>query len=112
MLRLDWHSIYHVQGKDLIEHLTQKYPQVFNQELGCGQDVKAKMNISRGTQPKFFKARSVSYYNKEKVEEELERLQTQGIISPITYSEWATPVVPVAKPNNKVRLYAVITKSR
>lgn len=103
-LRLDWHGIYHVHMTNSIEHVTQKYQDVFNQELGCVHDVKAKINISNGAKPKFFKARSVSYYNKQKVEAELERLQTQGIITPVTYSEWATPVVPVAKPDNKIRL--------
>ena len=30
-----------------------------------------------------------------KVEAELQRLQDQGIISPIKYSKWAAPIVPV-----------------
>jgi len=32
-----------------------------------------------------------------KVEKELWKLETQGIISPVKYSEWVVPIVPVLK---------------
>ena len=38
---------------------------------------------------------------KEKV---LEDLQKKGIISPVQFSSWAAPVVPVLKRNGKIRL--------
>ena len=47
--------------------------------------------------PRFFKPRSVSYYLKEKVEQELARLQDDGMISPVRFSDWAAPIVPVVK---------------
>jgi len=48
------------------------------------------------------KARSVPYALKAKVEQELERLQGEGIISPVEFSEWAAPIVPVVKSNVSV----------
>ena len=41
---------------------------------------------------------------KEKVEEDLDRLERIGVISKVETSEWATPTVPVRKPNGSVRL--------
>ena len=38
------------------------------------------------------------------MEEELKRLQQQGIISPVTHSDWATPIVPISKPDRSVRI--------
>ena len=45
------------------------------------------------------------YAIKPYFEKELERLQKEGIISPVEYSQWASGVVPVAKRETKdVRL--------
>ena len=41
---------------------------------------------------------------KEKVEEDLNRLEKIGVISKVETSEWATPTVPVRKPNGSVCL--------
>ena len=40
---------------------------------------------------------------KDKVEEELHRLEGLGIITPIKHSQWAAPVVPVLKHNGSIR---------
>ena len=36
------------------------------------------------------------------VEKELEHLVTEGILKPISHSEWAAPIVPIIKPDNSV----------
>ena len=41
---------------------------------------------------------------KERIEGELNRLTNSGVISQVQTSEWATPTVPVKKPNGSVRL--------
>ena len=41
---------------------------------------------------------------REKVEAELVKLESLGIISPVQFSNWAAPIVPVAKKDNTVRL--------
>ncbi|CAK1578727.1 unnamed protein product [Parnassius mnemosyne] len=41
---------------------------------------------------------------RDKVEEELNRLVTLGILVPIDQSEYATPIVPVLKENNKIKI--------
>ena len=54
--------------------------------------------------PLYFKARSVPFALKQKVEQELERLESQDVITPIRFSEWATPIVPVVKNDGTVRV--------
>ena len=54
--------------------------------------------------PKFFKARPLPFSLKDKVEEELQRLESLGIITPVKHSKWAAPVVPVLKQNGTIRL--------
>ena len=46
----------------------------------------------------------MSYFLREKVDKELQRLQDQGIISPVTFSDWAAPIVPVLKTDGNVRI--------
>ena len=44
------------------------------------------------------------YCLKEKVEKELERLVDLKIITPVSFSDWAAPIVPVIKQDGTVRL--------
>ena len=71
------------------------YSPVFNGELGAMKGVEAKIFVKEGAMPKFFKPRTVPYILRARVEAELTHLQELGIISPVQYSEWAAPIVPV-----------------
>ena len=39
-----------------------------------------------------------------KVEQELNRLQRQGVLTPVAFSDWAAPIVPVLKKDGSVRI--------
>ncbi|XP_071579209.1 uncharacterized protein [Temnothorax nylanderi] len=54
--------------------------------------------------PIFVKARPVPFKLRPLVEKEINSLVEAGILVKVTTSEWATPVVPVLKKNNTVRL--------
>ena len=55
--------------------------------------------------PKFCNPRPIPYAFKSLVEDELNRLSELGIITPVQFSEWATPIVPVLKRDkNSVRI--------
>ena len=79
-----------------LEGILDKHSIVFSEEFGCMNGSAVQLQIDK-IQPKFFKPRTVPYILKEKVETELQRLEKLGIISPIKFSKWAAPVVPVMK---------------
>ena len=77
---------------------------LFSDELGCIKGVHAKIHVDASVSPKYFRARSIPYALRGKVEDELERLQEKGVIEPVSFSEWAAPVVPVMKGDGSIRI--------
>ena len=77
---------------------------VFNDELGTLHGTTVKLHIDRQSVLKFCKARSILFSLKKKVESELQRLEDAGVISPIRFSDWAMPTVPVTKRDGSVRI--------
>ena len=51
--------------------------------------------------PRFFKPRAIPYALRDRVEDELKRLQDEGIIEPVPFSDWAAPIVPIVKADKK-----------
>ena len=98
------HMASEINPPSALQSVLAKYPDVFMEGLGTLKGVKAKIYFDQGAEPKYIKARSVPYALKTNVELELERLEREGIISPAEFSEWAAPIVPVAKPNGTVRI--------
>ena len=95
---------------NLVEHDTKlkevldRHADVFDGGLGCLKDVQIDLTMDEKVKPKFFKPRTVPFVWKTKVEEELTRLEQQGIISPVKHSQWAAPIVPVPKKDGSVRI--------
>ena len=54
--------------------------------------------------PKFYRPRPVALSLREKVFNEIDRLRSLGVITPIKHSEWATPIVPIVKTDGSIRL--------
>jgi len=69
------------------------------------KDVEAKLYVNTDARPLFFKARSVPYALRQKVEHELERLQNQDVITPVPHPDWAALIVAVVN----LFVYAEIT---
>ena len=70
--------------------------------------MKAKLTLKPDATPRFVKARPVPYTMRPKIERELEKLQQVGVLSPVTWSEWATPIAAVQKSDGGVRLCETI----
>ena len=108
--RIQWHQInalvtWHTTGyAEKVEVLVKGFPEVFNDNLGEIHPFKARLVLKEGAQPVFCRPRSVPFAIKEQIETELERLEKTGVICPVKYSEWATPIVPVAKPDRSIRI--------
>ena len=66
--------------------------------------IEAKLNLKDDSQPRLLKARPIAYALKPKVEEELRRLQNEGILTERKWSDWVTPIVPVTKKDGSIRL--------
>lgn len=77
--------------------LVKEFPEVFTEKLGCLRDFKVCIPVGEGAQPKFYKARPVPYAMRARVEEELDKLEQQGVWRRVQYSRWAAPIVPVLK---------------
>ena len=93
---LDWNEIHHVYS-DSLKLILDKYPSVFQEELGTLNGSQAKIHVDPYAKPHFFKARTVPYAFRDKVEVELKRLQEEGTLEPVGLSAWAAPIVPVLK---------------
>ena len=74
-LRLDWKQIFVVHSPRSLDAVLEAHQQVFTNELGTVKDVKATIHVDPDATPRFFKARSLPFPLKKKVEQELERLQ-------------------------------------
>ena len=73
---------------------------MFHKELGTLKGFQAKIHVDPHAKPHFFKARTVPYAFRDKVEVELKWLQEEGTLEPVEVSAWATPIVPVLKSDN------------
>lgn len=88
-----------------VEDIFQKFPNVFEEKIGCVPNCQVQLQLRPNAKPVFTKERSVPYALQEKVEKELDSLEAQGIISPVPTSDWGSPLVCIPKPDGKnVRL--------
>ena len=69
----------------------EEVPDVFKEGLGELKGMKVNIHVKDDAM-------------KQKVKEELNRLQESGIIEPVQFSEWAAPIVPVLKSNGQIRI--------
>ena len=77
---------------------------MFEDCIGKLVGMKAKLTLKPDATPRFVKARPVPYTMRPQIERELEKLQQVGVLSPVTWSEWATPIAAVQKSDGGVRL--------
>ena len=105
-LKMDWEEICHLdlKGMPAVKSILSAHSAVFQEGLGTLKGIKARLYMKEGRQPKYFKPRPVPYALRDKIEAEINRLEKEGIISPVQFSEWATPIVPVAKPDKTIRI--------
>lgn len=105
--RLDWQSIGQVQMQsfqDRLGPMLEKYAEVFSEKPSKIQPFEAKLVLKGEGRPVFCRPRSVPFALKGAIEEELAKLVKLGVLVQVPSSEWATPIVPVVRSNNKVRL--------
>ena len=123
LIRIDWPRVFRVekvkreeeppikQAENLtpatkvkLEALLDKYADIFGEDRGKLRTGKGHLQLRDDAVPKFCKARPLPYALRSKVAEELSRLESDGIISPVSWSDWATPIVPIVKKDGSVRV--------
>lgn len=72
---------------------------MFADGLGMLNEYEAKVHIDPKATPNFYQARSVPFACREIVDRELQRLEKEGTIESVDFSDWATPIVTVLKPD-------------
>ncbi|CAC5364000.1 unnamed protein product [Mytilus coruscus] len=106
-IRLDWSKINKVSVENVnvkTKELLDQHASVFSDNIGCVKGIKGNLIMKDNVKPVFMKARPIPYALRPKVEQELDRLEEEGIISKVPTSEWATPIVPVVKKSGGVRI--------
>ena len=84
--------------------MQDKYADVFEDKLGTFKSAKAKLPFKEDSQAHFCKASAVPCALRPTVEEELRRLQNEGILTNVEWSDRATPIVPVPKKDGSFRI--------
>ncbi|XP_046975644.1 uncharacterized protein K02A2.6-like [Vanessa cardui] len=103
LVPVNYHSI---ENESFITDLQQKYSSLFSDKLGTFNKYKIKLSLRDNVKPVFFKARPIAFALRDKVIKEIDRLVSLGILEPVEYSEYASPIVPVLKRDGSVRLCA------
>lgn len=83
--------------------LCSKY-NVFEDRLGTFRMSKIALKIQDNMQPRHLKPRPVPFALKPKIDNEISGLVKTGVLISVEFSDWATPIVPLLKPNGTVRL--------
>ena len=112
-IRLDWKNLFSPpmgqfsvgQDNDVrIERLKERYTEIFKPELGTVVGVTAKLHLKENATPVFQLVRPVPYALRSAVEEELKRMEVEGVLKPVGVSDWATPIVCVPQTDGSVRI--------
>lgn len=85
---------------DSVEQLKRQFPEVFQSTLGRCTKAQVKLYVKPEARPIYCPKRPVAYAAAPKVEAELQRLEDNGIISTVQFSDWAAPIVVVRKADN------------
>ena len=89
-VKLNWQNIFNIQENNpQLQRVLEGHKDVFIKKLGALKGTKVKIYVDPEATPKFMKARPVPYSLKAKVQMGLARLQSEGILSPVEFSEWA-----------------------
>lgn len=70
-------------------------------QLEHSRTYKVSISLKENATPVFRKAYNIPYSLQDMIHEKLKKLRNQGIIAPINYSTWVTPIVVVQKKRKK-----------
>ena len=103
-IRPNWNQIATVHSTNRLQSILDKHEAVFKNELGRIRSHTAILKVKTDAVPKFCRARQVPFALRDTVGQELDRLERDGILTKVTHSEWAAPIVTVPKPDGRIRI--------
>ena len=111
-IRLDWpkllkgiHNVQHVTDHHAeLNSILKEYESLFDGKLGRLKDVKAKIDLVPDSTPYMAKCQRVPYAMREEVNQEIDRLVKEGILTPVEKTDWASSIVTVRKTNGGIRV--------
>lgn len=86
------------------EQIKNEFSDIFDGKLGAYKLGAISLPIDPKAEPKFFKPRPIPFAWKEKLAIKLRDLIKNGVLEPIENSDWGTPLVPILKPDNDLRV--------
>ncbi|UYV76923.1 K02A2.6-like [Cordylochernes scorpioides] len=81
-----------------------RFRELFKPRYSVFKGVRARLLVDPEMKPRFFKSGPIPYALKNKISRELDRLVKAGILKPVRHAEWATPIVPVLKSDQTIRI--------
>ncbi|XP_055307053.1 uncharacterized protein K02A2.6-like [Sitodiplosis mosellana] len=72
--------------------------------LGKCNTTVVKLPLINDATPIFCKVRPIPMAFREKIEQQLQQLVEQDIITPVNDSDWGTPIVPIPKSDGEIRI--------
>ena len=101
---VDVHQVSSSSVSSGLNAVLDRHVNLFKEELGLVKGVKATLSVDKTATPRFFRARSVPFALRDRVESELDKLVKEGILHPVQFSDWAAPIVPVVKKDGSIRI--------
>ena len=99
-IRLNWREIGLTMldtTQTRVKSLLEEYGEVFKDELGTMNSIRAELRVKEGATPRFHRPRPVPFALREAIEQELHRLEESEILKKVDHCDWAAPIVPVPK---------------
>lgn len=84
--------------------IKREFAEVFQSSMGCCPLIKGHLTLKANAQTIFRPSRNVPFPLMPRVDEELERLEQSGIITPVQFSQFAAPIVIVKKSTGAIRI--------
>jgi transposase InsO family protein len=97
-------DVIHVNMESISIGHTQTQNERMLPEESPRRGFKAHLQLMDGATPKYIKARPVPFAVKDKLRAEIDTLLKDGIIEPVAFSSWASPIVLIEKPDGTLRL--------
>lgn len=87
-------------------NVKKNFSGLFDRKTGLCNKTTANLVVKPDKQPVFRPPLHVTYAVRHLVDDEVHRLQDEGIISPVNYTYWAVPIVVLTKTDGRIRLCA------